>query len=573
MTRRARSRTTVVRGLVAVLGLAAVVAACGGGDDPSSSGADGAQSSSGEERAGDSDAGLDTAITTPLDEGDQPQAGGRLRYGVGAETSGWDPTRDRWATAGTQVAKAFFETLAVYDAGYQPVPYLAESIAPDDDFTEWTIVPRDGITFHDGSPFDAAAIEANLEAHLSSPLTSPALGPVDDVGIAEIDGTEAVVVRMTAPWAHFPHILTGQGGNMAAPAMLDDPDGKRHPIGTGPFVFDEWIPDDHLTVVRNDDYWQDGLPYLDGIEFVPLGDNDARLATFDGGDLDITATAVPSQILDLRERAEAGEIRLWLDRTSESLENFTLLNPDEPPFDDRRAREAVAYATDKQGLIDTVHAGLFEPANGLFAPGSSWYTEVDTIGYDPERARALVEEYEADVGPLEFAFAGTSNVEDVEIRQALAAQWAEVGIDARLENLDAATSIVQVLTGQYQAANFALFTAPHPDSDWHFLHSSTQAPPGEIGLNVVGIESGELDAALDTARASAEADIVREQYETVNRVLAEEVPMVFLWHSVTGLVAQPEVRGVTTFTLPGGGQGRGLIGVFHPLAEIWLAGS
>lgn len=567
MTRRITPRALVALLLV----LAVALAACGGGDDdPSASGTDGADTSS--EAAGEEgDAGTDTAITTPLGEDDQPQAGGTLRYGVGAETSGWDPTRDRWATAGTQVAKAFFETLAVYDAEYEVVPYLAESFEANDDFTEWIITPRSGITFHDGSPFDAAAIEANLEAHLASPLTAPALGPVDDVAVAEVDGADAVVVRMNTPWAHFPHILTGQGGNMAAPAMLDDPDGKRNPIGTGPFVFEEWIPDDHLTVVRNADYWQSGLPYLDGIEFVPLGDNDARFATFDGGDLDITATAVPGQILDLTERAEAGEVQLWLDRTSESLENFTLLNPEEPPFDDRRAREAVAYATDKQGLIDTVHEGVFEAADGLFAPDSPWYTEVPTIPYDPEQARALVEEYEAEVGPLEFDFAGTSNVEDVEIRQALAAQWAEVGIDARLDNLDAATSIVQVLTGQYQAANFALFTAPHPDSDWHFLHSSTKAPPGEIGLNIVGIESDELDAALDAARASAEPEVVREQYATVNRVLAEEVPMVFLWHSLTALVAQPDVRGVTTFTLPDGTEGRGLIGVFHPLAEIWLA--
>lgn len=535
--------------------------ACGGKDEGSNAGPDGTDQGGGD----GSEAEGNVAITTPA-EG-EPKTGGVLQYGVGAETSGWDPTQDRWATAGTEIARSFYEPLATYDADYNVVPYLAESIEPNDDYTVWTITPREGITFHDGTPFDAEAIKANLDAHLDSPLTSSAISLVQEVVVTP-DG--AAEVRMSSPWAHFPHILTSQGGYIAAPAVFGDDDARRHPVGTGPFDFVEWVTDDHLTVERYDDYWQEGLPLLDGIEFLPLDDNSTRLATFDTGALDITATAVPRQIIELQERAENGDVQLWLDRTSETLENFTLLNPDEPPFDDIRARQALAYATDKQGLIDTVHAGLFEPANGIFQPGSGWYTDVEFPQFDPDKARELVEEYEADVGPFEFDFSGTNSVEDTQIRQALAQQWDQVGIEATLDNLDPTQSILKVLGGDFQASNFALFTAQHPDSDWQFMHSSTKPEPGQIGLNIIRITSPELDEALDTARAAPDEAVVKEQYAEVNRILAEEIPMVFLWHSLTALVAQPDVHGVTENPLPDGGEGLGLFGVQHSLAHIWL---
>jgi peptide/nickel transport system substrate-binding protein len=543
--------------LPVLLALVLVAGACGGKDDDS----DGGPGASGPDATGPEG---NVAVTSPAGD---PQPGGVLRYGLGAETNGWDPTRDRWATAGSQVARAFYEPLATYGADYEVVPYLAESIEPNDDYTVWTITPREGITFHDGAAFDAEAIKANLDAHKDSPLTSSAIALVQEVVVTPDDTVE---VRMSAPWAHFPHILTGQGGYVAAPTTLGNGDASLEPIGTGPFVFTDWVPDDHLTVERYEDYWQAGLPLLDGIEFIPLTDNDTRLATFDSGDLDILATAVPHQIIDLQDQAEAGEVQLFLDRTSETLENFTLLNPDEPPFDDIRARQAIAYATDKQGLIDTIHDGLFEPANGIFHQSSGWYTDVAFPQFDPDRARELVEEYEADVGPFEFQFSGTNSVEDTEIRQALAAQWEQVGISAQLDNLDSTASIVQVLGGDYQASNFALFTAQHPDSDWQFMHGSTKPPAGQLGLNIIRIDSPELDEALDTARASAEPDVVREAYAEVNRILAEEIPMVFLWHSLTGLVAQNSVHGITDNPLPDGGEGLGLFGVQHSLAHIWL---
>jgi peptide/nickel transport system substrate-binding protein len=540
--------------------LALVAGACGKKDDDSNNSSSG---TSGENGDGSSEGNV--AITTPATG--EPKPGGVLQYGVGAETSGWDPTVDRWATAGSEIARSFFEPLATYAADYEVAPYLAESIEPNDDYTVWTITPREGITFHDGTPFDAEAIKANLDAHKASPLTSTAITLVEEVVVTP-EG--AVEVRMSSPWPHFPHILTGQGGYIAAPSMFGDDEARRNPIGTGPFKFVEWVTDDHLTVERYDDYWQEGLPLLDGIEFRPLADNDTRMATFDTGELDITATAIPEQIIELQSEAEAGEVQLWLDRTSETLENFTLLNPDEPPFDDLRARQAIAYATDKQGLIDTVHAGLFEPANGLFQPSSHWYTPVEFPQYDPQKAQELVDEYEADVGPLEFDFSGTNSVEDTQIREALAQQWEQVGIEAHLENLDPASSIVRVLGGDYQASNFSLFTSQHPDSDWQFMHSSTKAPAGQIGLNIVRITSPELDAALDAARAAPDDETVKEQYAEVNRIFAEQVPMVFLWHSLTALVAQDEVHGVTDNPLPDGEDGLGLFGVQHSLSHIWL---
>lgn len=550
MSSRPRSPRALTAAMVALLVGALLLASCGGGGDKNGSGNGASGDPNKEARAG------------------EPKPGGTLRYGLGAETSGWNPTKDRWGTAGNEVAKALFDPLAAYDADFGVHPYLAESIEPNDDYTEWTITVRPGVTFHNGDPLDAQAVKTNLDAHLDSALTGPALEPVE--GIDVIDD-RSVVVRMSTPWVHFPNILTGQGGNVAAPAMLSDPEGASNPIGTGPFELDHWTPDKELVVTRYDDYWREGFPYLDSIKFIPINDNLTRLQTFDAGDLDINPTAIAEQVADLQEQADAGEIQLFVDTKGETLENFVQMNTAVEPFDDERVRMAMALAIDKEALNETLFEGVFETADGIFGKQSRWYTGVDAPGYDPERAKELVDEYEEEVGPIEFEYIGTDRVEDTEIRSFLKSQWDEVGIDAELINLDSATHLVRVVGGNYQATNFSLFTSPHPDSDYPFLHSAEPCEIGAACLNLARFSDDELDAALETARGSDDPEVVKEQYAIVNERLAERVPYVFLWHSLDAVAAQNNVADVTTWTLPDTEDpGMPLLGAIHPLYQLWL---
>lgn len=249
----------------------------------------------------------------------QPHVGGSVTYALEAESDGFDPTKNRWAISGTMVGLAIFDPLVALDADSQPKPYLAESMTPNADYTQWTFKLRSGVTFTDGTPLTSAAVKKAMEAHLQSVLTKPALAPLDHV---ETPDPLTAVFVMKTPWVAFPASLTGQVGVVPAPSMLDNPDGSRNPVGTGPFAQKEWIPDNRWVGTKNANYWrkdQSGtqLPYLDTVTFRPVPDNQQRVNAIQTGEVQMAATSDPGSIQRLREDAAAGRIQLVQDRSKQ----------------------------------------------------------------------------------------------------------------------------------------------------------------------------------------------------------------------------------------------------------------
>ncbi len=452
------------RGMLAVVALLVMVAlSCGG----SSEGPAGP-----EQRDGNTEI---TAVSAG-----EATPGGTLAYGLGAETSGWDATTAQWGGSGYAVAQAIFDRLMAYDENGEVVPYLAASMEPNDDYTTWTIGLRDDVVFHDGSPFDAAALEANLRAHLASPLTGPTMAAVENV---RVDGRSTVLIELSEPWSTFPHLLSAQPGYMMAPAMMDNPDGSLEPVGTGPFRFVRWTQDSKLEVEKNPDYWREGFPLLDAIEFRVITDNAARTAALTTDEVQMAEITEANQILEVTADGEAGDLQVFVDREGETTETFMALNVTEPPFDDPVARRAVVSALDTQVISDTVFAGLFPPARGIFKPGSPWYVETDYPTHDPDLARSLAAEYEAAHGePIAFSANITGQPEIQAIAQLVQSQLEAVGIEGQLNTLEQTQLIVDALGGNYQATGFILFGSSHPDRDYVFLHESTAT--GGIALGV-----------------------------------------------------------------------------------------
>ncbi len=176
-----------------------------------------------------------------------PVKGGRLVFGLTGETDGWLPQAARWSPSSDNVAKAVFDPLVALGADESVQPYLAQSFTPAADFRSWQIKVRPNVKFHDGTPFDAAALVQNLEADRTSPLVGSAFKPI--TAVEKVDDLTAKVT-MSSQWANFPSLFLTQAGFMVAPAQIAAQD-TRHPVGTGPFVFDTWTPDKSLKLNRN----------------------------------------------------------------------------------------------------------------------------------------------------------------------------------------------------------------------------------------------------------------------------------------------------------------------------------
>jgi ABC-type transport system substrate-binding protein len=385
--------------LAGVLALALSAAACGG----------------------DGEDATDLASTTTVEsnpitgppDGDQPTRGGVVSWGLEAEPDSMNSAFGQWASSGHFVASAVFDPIATIDENGEAVPYLAESLTPNDDFTEWTIALREGITFHDGTPVDADALLANLEAYRQSPITADALAPV-----TQLDRIDDRTVRLTADqrWATFPWIMTLQTGYVMAPAMVTDGSKSRSPIGSGPFVFKEWIDGESVTLERNPDYWRtddqgEALPYLDGMAFAFIPDEPERLNQLTRGDLDAIIGYKADTILGLRE---AGD-RFKVVENSAGEEDVLTLNTAFPPFDNINARLAVIHATDSAAVRDDVNKGVPGEATSPFAPGQLGYADDNGYpAYDPDLAREYLETYKQETGDdvLDFVYLNYGSTDD-----------------------------------------------------------------------------------------------------------------------------------------------------------------
>ncbi|MDZ7733535.1 MAG: ABC transporter substrate-binding protein [Acidimicrobiia bacterium] len=443
MTDRTRLRRSLAA-LGLLMGLALLAAACGGGD---TGGGGGEQSQE--------DQGREIVEEGP------PTEGGQMIIGVGAETNGWSPQYSQFADAGQMVAGSMFEPLAVYDTEGEPQPWLLESWDSNDDFTEWTLVAKEGITFHNGEAFDAEAMRLNFVAAVESPLTGAVNAPnFDDF---EVIDEQTLLVTTTFSWAAFPHYLTGQQSLMAAPEQQQREDkGTRNPIGTGAYEFNEWLQGDSLTVEAYDEYWggMEGAPYLDSIEYRVLVDPVVRNNALETGDVDLILSNSPTASVEFRDRDGYGVVE---DNFSEEV--MIILNQGKPPFDNENARRALALGTDPEAIIDIIGEGITHTVTSPYPDEDDrWHVEDDGYpAYDPEAAEAALEAYEEETGEsLSFSVSGVNNTEDLELLQVLASQWASLGIDAEIDTLEQSAFIIELAQARFEAAWFRMFGATDP---------------------------------------------------------------------------------------------------------------
>lgn len=465
------------------------------------------------------------------DEELEPTAGGEITWGLSNDGTGFDTT-GAVAPGSIRVITALNDSLVGLDVNADWVPNLAESLTPNEDFTEWTITMRPGLVFHDGEPVDGEAVRANLQAFKDSPTAGFSFAPV--LSIETVDEL-SVKLTMAAPWAQFPQNLVGQAGWMVSPSTIGT---NETFVGTGPFMLESWTPGDGARLVRNPNYWRadEGLPYLDAINFKFIPEQTVRRQAFDAGDLDGYISPGDGDIVDF---LDDDSVDVWIG-TAGANEYLWLLNTAAPPFDDIRVRRAMAHAIDKQFIVDTFRSGLTTPADGPLNPSSKFYSENDYPQFDPAAAQALVDEYEAEVGPIEFELSIEPNPSVIEVAEVMMSFLSDVGIDGSIKEIGQGQSAITAIQDDFQAFSWFQFGAPDPDREFVFFHST-----GGL-LNWSNLVSADIDEGLEIGRTNTDDDARREGYAQFLQALGDEVPMIWVDHlnGVEAAATIPEIHGI-----------------------------
>jgi len=502
-----------------------------------------------------------------------PKRGGSLVFGVDAEEQGFDPTQAQFDEVGVMYARTVFDPLTIILTNGDWAPYLAQSVVPNSSYTAWTITLRPNVVFHDGTPCNGAALLTNLRAQSKSLLNGVVINPTL-LSIAQT-GPLAVTITFKSPWVPFPYYLAGGiGGQIAyvvAPSMLASKTGTSNPVGTGPFVFKEWIPNDHFTATANPHYWRPGLPYLSQITFKPIPDESARSEALESGTIDLMVTDTTQIINQYRGNHSYSYIDDSAHVVGEPDMNCVQLNCLAPPFNDANVRLAAAMAINRRQYAQVIDEGVLPVSTGLFVPGSPYYSTTPYPAYDPSRAAALVKQIEKKTGgPISFTLGNTNGPVSVRQQAYLQQAWQSVGFHVKTPLIEQNAFINNALAGEYQALNWRQFGAVDPDLNYIFW-STTTVSSGSLSINMARNADPTIETALLAGRSSTEPSVRQAAYKTVNKRLAVDLPYLWLDRAVWAVIGDPTVQNFNNPTTPQGQPAFGMIGGSIWPTQIWIS--
>ena len=492
------STRRITRLLALLLGLAMVAAACGGDDDTASS------STTAPDTSSDTSAPVDVGTIVP---------GGELTFGTESDVASLEPgvaaqPADKVITLG------IFDPLVSFNDKNEFVPFLAESLEPNDTADVWTMKLREGVVFHDDTPLNADAIVKHFQ-RLQDPATGcPCLDSVKIITSMDTpsgpDGLD-VVFNLDAPNVAFENLLAGSSGYIESPtaAAALGADFKTAPVGTGPFELTQFTPGDRVVLTKFDKYWgkdSNGvqLPYLDKITFIPIQDTGQRLAALKAGDIDIFQTADSGTV------AQAEEDGFKAQKISGSSSTIILMNESKPPFDDVRARQALNYVTNREVMNQRVYRGVRTPAFSAFAVDSPYFNKKALLpDFDLDKAKALVTE----LGGLEFTLTCITTPESDQLLQIEKQFGEQAGMKITLETQEQGAFVNRIFSkgGDYEAACFRSNQFVEPDQIRAGLTT------GDAG-NLVFYSNPEVDNLLEQGRATADFAERKKIYDKVQEL-------------------------------------------------------
>jgi peptide/nickel transport system substrate-binding protein len=500
--------------------------------------------------------GSSAGASTPASAGRSPAptaakggagSGGNLNFGLEAETDNYCLTSAQLAISGIQVVAAIYDTLTVPNTKGVAVPYLAKSVTPNTTNTVWTITLRPGIKFQDGEALDANAVKLNLDTYRAAPGGVSAdfgsLFPIYLKFIQNVAVVDPMTLSVTLSTAvpDFPDYLysTGRMGIMA-PAQLNAPGQgcETDMIGTGPFKLQSYQQNEKTIVVRNPNYWQAGLPKAQSITFIPVPDESARTNQLEGGQLDLLHTSSAQQLSALKGQSN---LHLLLQQPGYREIHYYFLRANKAPFSSLAARQAFAYAIDRNALNTIQNKGLFQVANSIMDKNSPGY--VANAGYPSfnlKKATALANQVKAqNGGQFNITLGATTDPEASAEAQLLKEQLGKAGINATIAQFDQATLINKALQGDIDVLIWRNLHGEYSgDADQSTYVWFAQGFPTNFGA----FNDPTVQSLLDQGRAASSPAQINSIYQQFNKAMAKGAYILPAWYVNWTIAMQPSVK-------------------------------
>ena len=477
------------------------------------------------------------------------QPAGTLVVGLVAEPVNLDPPQVTDLNS-NRVGRRIVETLVTFpEESTQVVPGLAESWTISKDGLQYTFKLRRGITFHDGTPLNAEAVKFSIERQINPNHPAYKLGKYPfanfffgNVKAVEVLSEERVAFLLNEPRASFLSILTAGAASIVSPTavMKWGPDYPTHPVGTGPFRFASWDRGQRVVLEKNPTYWKYPVK-VERVIYRPIVEDQARLTELLTGTLDVIVGVPADFVSQLEQNAKITLLKqvgahVW----------YLGMNNQKKPFDDKRVRQALNYAVNKDAIVKDVLKGTGASSRGPVLPGT-WGADpaLKAYPYDPERAKKLLAEAGYPNGfstTLWVPESGSGMQAPVAMSTVMQSNLKAVGVNVSLQTMEWGAYLAKLRTKEQEL--FALsWMAGTEDPDmvmYPLLHSSQWTP---VGPNRALYKNARFDTLLQQARLTTDQAKRAQLYKEAQRILVDDAPWVFVDHEIQIAALSKRVQG------------------------------
>lgn len=453
---------------------------------------------------------------------------GEIVAGLSERMLTLDPA-NHYSISSTSVLRHVFDPLVEVTNDSKFVPALAESWQAVNN-TTWRFTLRKGVSFHDGSPFNADSVVFTLKRVRDNTklIKSFVYQDIEDV---RKDGDWAVTVSTKRPFGSLPAHLTMLG--MLPPGAAGQEDAFfQKPAGTGPFRFVSWTHGDHIVLSANPGYWKPGIPKVEKLTVRFIPELSTRTAALRAGELHVIDRVPPDMVATLK--ASPGVRVLDIPAIEAQRWHFQLAKE---PVKDPRVRKAVSLGIDRNVIIKDLLLGYGRPVVSPIPPGLIGHTSLGQKAYDPERARQILRQAGYQNLSIDFVLMKDLYPKQLEIAQAAAAMLGDVGIKVNIRNLEIATAREQRSAGNYDIFFSGWAHMPH-DPDWYLGQWFTKAGAEKL----TRFADPRVEQLIAEGRVP-DPRVRQQKYEEIQRILWEEEPEIWPYYSVAIYAISDKLRG------------------------------
>lgn len=465
-----------------------------------------------------------------------------LRIGLQEDPDVLDPDQSR-TFVGRIVYASLCDKLVDITPDLEIIPQLATGWEWSDNGLELTMTLREDASFHDGTPFNAAAVVANIDRSQNLPESRRKSEVKSITGVEAVDNY-TVKFSLGSPDATLIAQFADRSGMMLSPTATAEAgtDFGLNPVCSGPFKFDERVQQDRIVLSKFDNYWNADAISFDTVTFLPIPDTTVRLANLRSGDLDM---------LERLAATDANSVKnddglVYAEAVSLGYQGITVnvangAGADNPLGQDARVRKALSLAIDRNVLNQVVFEGAFAAGNQPFPPTSPWYnTDFPVPERDVEAAKALLAEAGfADGLTIEVQVA--NNPVQLQVMQVVQAMASEAGINIELVAKEFATLLRDQSAGDYTASQIGWSGRVDPDGNIHQFMTTGG------GINDSAYSNPEVDALLDKARTSTDLTARKASYDAARAILEGDLPIIYLYHVTWIWALDTDLSGFTPY--------------------------